>query len=425
MKKITLPTPATGTNQAYFTALSEQLIPKYFDSVHYCDAAGNEYSSVDVMNGSSYAVTRVDYYKHGVRAMCFFLSGGALSGQSPRFAGKDGVTSSSSGTYIQSAPTSLTICHDAILLGALQASSAPYSILLVKHNADTIAVLYRPPYMNSSTRVNATLSTLNLGKGKINYGNQIQIFLPSTGATTNEFKLQASYYVITMRIPTIDGADSVLTSVRYILAGPGFDMVASEAIALDGVVYDMLGLLLIESQASAEYTDIVINSDNRHMIGYTGAANENLIIPHTFVYGGTAYRVTGLAERAFADCTRLTTASIANGVTAIPDEAFAGCAALRRVYLPSSVISIGNSAFFNCYNLGTITIPAKLQTIGDNAFSPSGSLASVMLPASVASIGENAFRSSHNLTDITINKPEDSISGAPWGAPNATVTWTG
>ena len=26
---------------------------------------------------------------------------------------------------------------------------------------------------------------------------------------------------------------------------------------------------------------------------------------------------------------------------------------------------------------------------------------------------------------ITINKPQDSVSGAPWGATNATVVWNG
>ena len=28
-----------------------------------------------------------------------------------------------------------------------------------------------------------------------------------------------------------------------------------------------------------------------------------------------------------------------------------------------------------------------------------------------------------SLTSITINKPEGSIKGAPWGATNATIQW--
>ena len=227
-----------------------------------------------------------------------------------------------------------------------------------------------------------------------------------------------------MRIPTIDGADSVLTNVRYILAGPGCDMVASEAIALDGVVYDKLGLLLIESQASVEYTDIVINSDNRHMIGYTGAANENLIIPRTFEYNGVAYRVTGLAERAFADCRNLLSVSIPKGITTIPQSCFQGCLELASVIIPSSVANIEYQAFAACDALTTLDLPAGIKTIGLAAFWQCHNLASITIPSSVTEM-ESCFYECPSLVDITINKPEGSISGAPWGATNATVNWLG
>lgn len=251
MKKITLPTPTKGNNQPYFTALNGYLVPDYFDRVAYCDNSGNEYTSVDAMDGSSYVVTRVYYYKHGVRAMCFFLSSGAVSAQSPRFAGKDGVANSSSGTHISTAPTSLTICHDSILLGALQASNSPFAALLVKHNADTVAIIYRPPYMDSSRMVNATLKTLNLGKGKVNTGSNVGFEVSGKRETsTGDWNMYPSYHTITMRIPTIDSTESVLTNIRYLLAGPGFDMVATETIEIDGVVYDKLGLLLIPRETT-------------------------------------------------------------------------------------------------------------------------------------------------------------------------------
>lgn len=51
-------------------------------------------------------------------------------------------------------------------------------------------------------------------------------------------------------------------------------------------------------------------------------------------------------------------------------------------------------------------------------------LTSITIPNSVTTIGDYAFlimcRSS-----ITINKASDSISDSPWGAPDATITWTG
>ena len=78
------------------------------------------------------------------------------------------------------------------------------------------------------------------------------------------------------------------------------------------------------------------------------------------------------------------------------------CYGLVRVSLPSSVTIISNSAFYNCYSLKSINIPSG-----------------------VTSIGESAFSGCTGLQTITINAAEGSISGAPWGATNATVVWTG
>ena len=50
-------------------------------------------------------------------------------------------------------------------------------------------------------------------------------------------------------------------------------------------------------------------------------------------------------------------------------------------------------------------------------------LTNINIPESVADIGNNAFYLCNALDTITINKPKDSIAGAPWGAPNATVVW--
>ena len=53
------------------------------------------------------------------------------------------------------------------------------------------------------------------------------------------------------------------------------------------------------------------------------------------------------------------------------------------------------------------------------------SLTNITIPSGFTSIDSTAFINCTNLTQITVNKAQDSISGAPWGAPNATVTWQG
>ena len=86
----------------------------------------------------------------------------------------------------------------------------------------------------------------------------------------------------------------------------------------------------------------------------------------------------------------------------INDSFCNGCSSLSNVRIGTAVKSIGRSAFANCAALTSIAIPSNVETIDSEAFS-----------------------NSSNLTTITINKSEGSITGAPWGATNATVVWTG
>ena len=97
---------------------------------------------------------------------------------------------------------------------------------------------------------------------------------------------------------------------------------------------------------------------------------------------------------------------------------------ITSIVIPDTVTSIGDYAFSRCGNLTTITIPNSVTTIGAYAFQHCYSLSSLTIPSSVTSIAGVAF-SSTNITTITINKPINSISGAPWGAIYATVVWTG
>ena len=94
---------------------------------------------------------------------------------------------------------------------------------------------------------------------------------------------------------------------------------------------------------------------------------------------------------------------------------------VRYVSLPPSLKTIESYAFIDCKDLANVVLPNRLETIGQYAFTNCKSLTVISIPESVKSIATNAFSGCNNLNDIYVSWSEAETSGAPWGAPNATV----
>ena len=120
-------------------------------------------------------------------------------------------------------------------------------------------------------------------------------------------------------------------------------------------------------------------------------------------------RVTKIGNRAFKDCSRLTSITIPDGVTSIGQSVFYGCSSLKMVNIPNSVTSIGNSAFFECYSLTSVTISKSVTSIENYTFEGCSSLISITIPDGVTSIGSRAFKDCSRLTSITIPDGVTSI----------------
>ena len=175
--------------------------------------------------------------------------------------------------------------------------------------------------------------------------------------------------------------------------------------------------------------------------GYSGTLTD-VVIPS--YYKGN--RVTSIGDRAFYNCTGLTSITIPDSVTSIGKETFSNCIDLTNVTIGNGVTSIGDSAFYGCSKLQdlyitdimawcnisglnnlmwygssnkrlyinnelvtSITIPDSVTSIGGYAFSFCTGLTSVVIPDSVTSIGERAFRNCTGLTSITIPNSVTSI----------------
>lgn len=144
--------------------------------------------------------------------------------------------------------------------------------------------------------------------------------------------------------------------------------------------------------------------------------------------------VETIGEAAFSDCFSLTEVDIPDSVTSLGDQAFYNCGDLETVTIGSGVTTIPENCFLNDKGLKTVIISEGCTSIGDAAFAIQAQLSgdvqdmSITIPSTVTTIGTNVFggRRANSHTTITINKPENSIAGAPWGSgSNATVIWTG
>lgn len=76
-----------------------------------------------------------------------------------------------------------------------------------------------------------------------------------------------------------------------------------------------------------------------------------------------------IGEKAFKDCSRLTSLTLPVGITSIGYDAFAYCSGLTSLTLPAGITSIGEFAFSYCSGLTSIYVYAeKVPKIGRYAF---------------------------------------------------------
>lgn len=150
----------------------------------------------------------------------------------------------------------------------------------------------------------------------------------------------------------------------------------------------------------------------------------NSIIDKTISGDYINNEVTSVGKYVFAFCPDLKTVTLANA-TDINSNAFYDCTGLTSANFPN-VKTVYSSAF-NSSGLTSITFN-KLVTLGSNSdysgIFENTPMTSISIPSTIKTIGLYAFSYS-NIKTITINRNADAISGAPWGATNATVNWTG
>ena len=103
--------------------------------------------------------------------------------------------------------------------------------------------------------------------------------------------------------------------------------------------------------------------------GLEKLTKSDLVIPTSVTNGnGTKYTVKSIGNKAFADCSGLTSITIPESVTDIGEKAFYGCSGLTSFNIPENVTCIGERAFYGCSGLTSITIPGNVFRISTEAF---------------------------------------------------------
>ena len=199
-------------------------------------------------------------------------------------------------------------------------------------------------------------------------------------------------------------------------------------------------------------TSIVVEADNTV---YDSRDDCNAIIKketNTLIHGCKNTKipssVTRIGERAFWDCSELTSIEIPSSVTRIGYGAFDGCSGLTSITveagnamydsrdnsnalietktntlilgckstkIPSSVTSIGSAAFQFCEGLTSITIPEGVTSIGESAFEGCSGLTSIEIPSSVTSIGNYAFVDCIGLKDVYYTGTQEQWNAISFG----------
>ena len=125
---------------------------------------------------------------------------------------------------------------------------------------------------------------------------------------------------------------------------------------------------------------------------------------------GTQYRVTEIGDRAFRNCSQITSITIDDNVERIGDDAFAGCSAMASLTLPNTLNTIGGYAFGNCSSLTRVVIPNSVTYVGGMAFYGCSALTTVDLGENcrfnTSNWSLNIFKGCTSLTDITCRSLE-------------------
>lgn len=130
---------------------------------------------------------------------------------------------------------------------------------------------------------------------------------------------------------------------------------------------------------------------------------------------------TSLNDCAFRGCSNITTADLTGVTTMDGSQNMANCSKLTTLIIPD-LVTITNQAFNNCKLTGTLKLKSLTSGGGNNSFGSNKLLTKVYFFKKISlSWQQNLLSGCTGITDIYVPWSIGEVSGAPWGASNATV----
>ncbi len=140
---------------------------------------------------------------------------------------------------------------------------------------------------------------------------------------------------------------------------------------------------------------ITSESDKTCVItGYNGKDTQ-LTLPAEL----NGYKVTGIAESAFADNEDITSVKIPDSIGVIGESAFLRCTSLSDINMGRGIKEIGQQAFYGCDSLDVVTLPDGIKRINNDAFRNNPNLSKINLPDTLEYIAPYAFDGCPKLID--------------------------